>query len=272
MRTGFLLFYLLLVTCYFLLFTSSPAAQQSSTCQQGGSNPRATQGLVSARGLTSGSRFGNASSACVLDPKAAFVSFKIPTYGDLKSIHYTQVKSSNLITKHQTLSGDRTQDDIPFGGSTDHLYHIDGSLNLTGSVTGPKTGVVFIETDLNIRGNFTYGTELTGTVFVVEGNVNIDSSVNQINAVVISEGVICTAYDFTASLCPPGFTTPLPQSQQLVVNGSFISLDSTKQIRLRRSLINNRLLAAEIINLQPKYLVILKELLSYTYERWAEIP
>lgn len=274
MRIIFFLFtFLLFLLLYPIAYSPYPSfAQQSSTCQEGGINPRAAQGLVSAKGLISGSKFGNASSVCILDQKAAFASFKIPTYDDLKSIHYTQVKSSNLIEKHQTLSGDKTQAQIPFDGSTDHLYYIDGSLNLTGSVTGGKTGVVFVEKDLNIRGNFTYGTQLTGAVFIVKGNVNIDPSVSQIEAVLISEGVICTAYDFAVSLCPPGFTTPLPQSQRLVVNGSFISLDSTESIRFRRSLTNNHLLAAEVINHQPKYLVILKELLSYTYERWAEIP
>ena len=273
-RIIFLLFaFLLFLLLYPIPYTLYPSfAQQSSTCQQGGSNPRAEDGLVSARGLTSGSKFGNTSNVCVLDPKAAFASFKIPTYDDLISIHYTQVKSSNTVTKHQALSGDKTQGDILFDGSTDHLYYIDGNLDLRDPVTGSKTGIVFVEKDLNIRGNFTYGTDLTGTVFVVKGNVNIDSSVNQINAVLISEGVICTAYDFADHLCPPGFTTLLPSSQRLVVNGSLISLDSTKPIRLRRSLIKNHLLAAEFINHQPKYLVILKKLLSYTYERWAEIP
>lgn len=54
----------------------------------GSGTARAT-GLVSTADLFPGSNFGS-SGACIVDPKAAFAPFRIPTFEDLKSLYYDQ--------------------------------------------------------------------------------------------------------------------------------------------------------------------------------------
>ncbi len=189
------------------------------------------------------------------------------------SVVYSQ--PSSTVTKHPPLTCtatpcNKTQTDIPFEGTTDHIYDINGNLTISGnlSATSTKSGVVFVEGSLNITENYTYGRGSTGTVFVVKGNVIIASSVTQIDAVIISSGKIFTAgNNCSLALNIASNTTNL----QLVINGSLISLDQNNKIEFCRTLSDNSLPAEKIIQ-QPKYLVILRDLMSDTYQKWSEIP
>lgn len=172
------------------------------------------------------------------------------------------------------LVGDKNEGDIPLTNS-DHVYHINGNLTIGNNIPGNKTGVIFVDGNLLINPSskkLTDGGANSGLVFVVKGDVNIDKDVTQVDAVIISEGTICTAYDGTS--CLDG-NTPTPQ---LEVNGSLISLNGAADaIKFRRSLGETGALKdstdpAEKINHQVKYLVILRDLLSDTYQKWSEIP
>lgn len=195
------------------------------------------------------------------------------------SITVTKVYSAATVGKHQTAITAAScpalnQNCIPFDGSTDHIYLINGDLTVNGNNTGTNSGVVFVEGNLNFNQNYTYGSALTGTVFVVSGDVNIHIDVTRIDAVIISNGIICTAFD--GGICPGSNIV----AQPLIINGSLISIKQPNPadinppplpIRFRRSLAVNSA-AAEIINHQVKYLVILRNLFSDTWQKWSEIP
>lgn len=65
-----------------------PPPGPTSSC---GSGIAKAEGLVTTPALPSGSNF-NTSGACIIDPKAAFAPFKIPSFDELKSIYYDQKK------------------------------------------------------------------------------------------------------------------------------------------------------------------------------------
>lgn len=167
------------------------------------------------------------------------------------------------------LEGDKNEGDIPLTNS-DHVYHINGNLTIGNNIPGNKTGVIFVDGNLIINPSskkLTDGGANSGLVFVVKGDVNIDKDVTRIDAVIISEGTICTAYDGTS--CLDGNTT----TPQLTINGSLISLNGANPIKFGRSLgTDDDTTPAEKIVHQVKYLVILRDLLSDTYQKWSEIP
>ena len=166
------------------------------------------------------------------------------------------------------LTGPKTQVDISFNSPTGNIYSIKGDLIISGDNTGSYTGVVFVENNLNITGDYTYGTATNGTVFVVKGNVYINpTTVTRVDAVIISSGTIYTAAVAGTTCTASSVTTVQP----LTINGSLISLDPVKPIIFCRSLADNSQ-PAEKINHQVKYLVILRDLLSDTYQKWSEIP
>ncbi len=243
---------------------------------------RAT-GLVSTPSLSG--KFGTI-GGCVIDPKlAAFVLAGIPTYLGLESSYFDQAKDdpSLLVNKNSPITGTEsstesfTQFNIPMGTTEkaeDQLYFVDGDLNLTSEPTGTRTGVVFVRGTLTIGpilddNQFNFGSNTSGIVFIVQGDVNILTSMTQVDAVIISSGTICTAYDASTSSCPTGNVTADP----LIINGSLISLTGSAPIKFRRSLkgTGNNITAAEIINHQVKYLVILRNLISDTHQIWSEI-
>lgn len=213
--------------------------------------------------------FGSDSNTYVLDPqKAPFVPYKLPTYDDLKSIYYDQKKTiPGVVTKH-TLQGDQNQSSIDLTGSTDHIYYVNGNLTIQSNITQSRTGVVFVEGNLNIgpiANNKLTGNNNTGLVFVVKGNVYINTSVIQIDAVIISGGTIYTAY--------PNCNGPSTvEATPLTINGSLISIgENAKIILCRKPAPNAAIGPSEIINNQVKYLVILRNIYSDTLQRWSEV-
>ena len=249
-----------------------PAHAQSSTCSSVGGRLKVDQGLVS---TPLGNTFSTTSGVCIIGPETAFKPFEIPTYADLKSLYYDQIKPSilatGLISKHQPLLGigDKTENDIPFESlnpnTTDVYYIQDGDLNISGKLPSVGSGIIFVEKNLNILSDYKYDSKIAGTVFVVKENVNIASTVKQIDAAIISSGTICTAYNGIG--CP---SQNIEETEQLVINGSLISINETKPIKFRRSLLVNTE-PAEKINHQVKYLVILKDAFADTQQRWSEI-
>lgn len=259
--------FIIIITIITVILTVilKPPALAQTDC--GGGTPSRAQGLVTSPSLAG--KFGT-TGACVIDSKTAFAPFKIPTYLDLKSLYFDQSKLARSGTNQQlfTLEGDQS------GGISltdrDKIYYIKGNLTIDNpsDISGNQTGVIFVDGNLLINPNskkFTHGNENSGIVFVVKGNVNVAEEVTQIDAVIISEGAICTAFDGTS--CPLTNVKTSP----LIINGSLVSLNPNKSIRFKRTLTDNSK-PAELINHQVKYLVILRNLYSDTLQKWSEVP
>ncbi|MBI4036628.1 hypothetical protein HY386_02000 [Candidatus Daviesbacteria bacterium] len=248
----------------FILLTVSQILAQPSSCQIG---DRAT-GLVSAKDTIT--KFGNTvngQAVCIKETdQAAFVSYKLPTYDDLKSIYYDQANPSDPpLNKTALTCNPCTQSNIPMTGGLNRLYFIPNNLNIDANLSGTgESGVVFVKENLSINQNITYGGPNSGVVFVVGGDINISKDADRIDAVLISQGTICTAYE--AGGCPAANIN----APQLLINGSLISLDSTKPIKFRRQLTDNTQ-PAEKIHYEPKYLVILRNVFADALQKWSEI-
>lgn len=178
----------------------------------------------------------------------------------------------------------------PLPAFSDRIHSLDGNLEISGNNPGTGSGVVFVDGDLYFIGDYCYGAAnclpetppagLVGAVFVVSGDIHIAPNVKRIDAVLISEGYIYTAAN-PAETCDTNQKTeesPGVPIQPLTINGSLISVKKPPNIdnpeayiKFCRTLANNNQ-AAEKINHQPKYAVILRYLLSDTQERWSEIP
>lgn len=254
----FCLAYYLLPATYYL---PNAFAQTSGTCSPSASGTSIIQGgLVSAPDLANNVVNG----ICVIDPRAAFAPYKIPTYDDLKSLYYTQSKASKT-------------DDTPSGSSEANQGNLRSALNSydvilyrgglrIGNISGtPKTAVVFVDGKLSFNQNFDLGDANSGIVFIVKGDVIIDPTVTKIDAVIIAGGTIYTA----GNGCLKSNT---PTTSPLTINGSLISLNTlnSSSIIFCRTLTDNSK-PAEMINHQIKYLVILRNLMSDTYQKWSEI-
>jgi hypothetical protein len=215
------------------------------------------QGLISAKDVSG--ILGNADTTCVLDTEAAYRSFNVPSYTDLENQFYTFSRAPSGVKKTTQLqSGSQS-----FNG--DGIYQLNSNFNIT-AATGNGVQIIFIRGDLDITGNIDYPDNLannstSGLVFIASGDIHIHRLVTRVNAVLISAKTICTAYDYT----PPAACLPPPTqgiyTEQLVVNGSLISLKKDlvtgTGVLLRRNLTTNNQ-AAEVINKQSKYLYILK--------------
>ncbi len=244
-----------------LPFSVTPTfAQNSGNCSPSGSSlPAISGGLVSTPDLTN----NLANGVCIIDPRAAFAPYKIPTYDDLKSLYYTQAKSP---IRKATIAASPSQGAFTSTFTQNDIVLVNGDLpdlNYTGTT---KPSIIFVESNLSISNNITYGDDNSGIVFIVRGNVNIDKTVTRIDAVIISGGIIYTA--LTAGITSCSSLTPVTASQ-LVINGSLISLGNSS-IKFCRSLTDNSQ-PAEKINHQVKYLVILRNILSDTYQKWSEV-
>lgn len=221
--------------------------------------PRA-QGLVTAPSLGDTSNFYvDSSGRCIIDLNTAFVPYKIPAYADLKSLYYTQQSTA---TKSPI---DTSSTSIP-SVSDNTVYNYTNAAGVTigsssSNFTYNGTSVVFVDNDLNINGNIV-GDNSSGLVLMSGGNINIASTVTRIDAVLITEGTIYTAGS--------GCRSSSVSTSQLVINGSFISLNPDHPINFCRTLSDNRV-AAEQINNEPKYLVLLREIIYQNLQKWSEI-
>lgn len=274
------------VVSFFLLLAfffsgSSPSSVQAQ-CVASDRN----QGLISGAGLSG--FFGNATGQCVIDPKAAYVEFKVPSYSEIKSLFFTQNKNMTLFnlpnasitcpngmaaTGTTTLKNLHTLTNFTTNASAVnvacYLTRIDHSSGTNGPFadnTAQKMVVIFADNDVAIDSNLTFGGDNYGLIIIAKGNIFIAPTVTRIDAVLVTEGNIYTS----ATNATPN-TATVANSSQLVVNGSLISLGQAGQrIYFNRSLANNTQ-AAEVINYQPKYLVLLRGLLTQSYTIQREI-
>lgn len=252
--------FFLLLFLYPKTYTLKPI-YATGTANCGSGDPVRSNGLVTTPSVAG--KFAT-SGGCIVDSKVIFLPFKIPTYDELKSLYFTQAKSSSFATKEAVLQGDKDQGDIPLTGRNDHLYNVNGNLTISGNIPGGQTGVVFVDQDLTINPHSHRLTtpDNAGLVFVVGGNVIIDPEVTQIDAVIIAQGAI-----YTAGLnCGPSRVITSP----LTINGSLIALSEQNLIKFCRKLPINTP-PAEIINQQPKYLILLRNLFSVTTQKWSEV-
>lgn len=261
---------IIFLATYYLLLTTNIHAQ-SQNCSGGSTETRA-EGLVTTPALSG--IFNTSSGRCITnEQRASFVSFKIPSYEDLKSIYYTQPKPPSTATKHAPVASlsDLENSKIDVGGAVDHIYYFTGDLNITSpsDFSGNNTGIIFIDKNLNFgpslpSNKFKQGNKDSGIVFVVGGDVVIDANLTEIDAVIIASGTIYTA----GSGCA---TSSVQTAKPLVINGSLVSLNDTKPIKFCRKLADNSK-AAEKINWDPKYLAILKDIFADSLQKWSEIP
>lgn len=241
-----------------------PVSKAQTNCQ----GAKVCNGLISTTNLYGD--FSNSIGDSLISPRAAFVSQKIPTYTDLFTEYYTLSKAIKFSTSDST-----NQMFLRFReGSTpevSRVFYIENNLEISdkppSDAKGP--GVVFVNGTLKFLNNYTYGNaasdgKAAGTVFVVKGNVIIESNVSKVDAVIISEGTIYTA----------GFGCGRSSvvTAQLEINGSLVSLSQDKPIVFCRTLgAQNDRKAAEIITQQPKYLSIMRNVFASTLERWSEV-
>lgn len=264
MRGKFSIKVLFLLTTFYLLLTTYYQSASAQTGDCGSGTPARATGLVTTKDLSG--IFTTATGTCIVDEKTTFVPFKIPTYDDLKSTFYDQSKNP----RKTTITGSANQGDLTSNLSPsdlNRLFFIDGNLNLNGNVFSGRDApvVVFVKGNLTIGSNITYGSSSNkaGLIFVVGGDTVIDSSVSEINSVIISSGTIYTA----GASCSPG---AVATSNPLTIKGSLIALNANNWIHFCRSLSNNSN-PAEIIKLQPKYLAIFKDIFSETLQKWSEV-
>jgi len=246
------IFYPALLALALFFYTPTTLTHAQTPCTQSGLN----QGLISAASKTGSGTIGNTDQTCVLDPKAAYQEFKIPKYSDLENEFYSLSRSTAKVS-----------DQLPNGAivlNGDGIYRQSSGMDIS-SFTGSGVQVIFVRGNLRLTGNINYPgnpseDSTSGLVFVVSGDIYIDYQVTQVNAVLISSGIICTAYDSAAT--PPCLEGQI-DTPKLVVNGSLISInkldlpDTITGVRLGRNLANN-IEAAEVINKQPKFLYLLR--------------
>lgn len=262
---------LLLLTIPLALITYHSVLAQAPECLPSGSPAKSRADFLITSPNLAG-KFGSKEKVCIInEDRAAFVPYFLTekiTYSSLKSIYYTQAKDlpSQHIKKHSPAANptDLPGNKIQLTGNDSHLYNLTGDLSISdpNTINGNSLGIIFIDKNLTITQN-QIGAGNTGLVFVVAGDVIIDPSVSEINAVIISSGKIFTA----GNNC----TASSVQTSPLSINGSLISLSSDNPIKFCRKLADNQN-AAEVINQQPKYLIILRDTFADTLQKWSELP
>lgn len=247
---------------YLYIFVS-PLAFAQTPCQVTGAGEESfADGLISAGGGITG-KVDSATGACVVDPAAKYATYELPkNYEELKNTYYLRAKPISTTTRNASTS-DTTQSGIRNLDTKNQIYNFTGDFRVSGNISGDKVGIIFIDGSLTIQNNLDYPATSGGLVFIVKNNVFIVSNVTKIDAVIISFGEICTlANPSRTCLSTP---TSNPYNDQLIVDGSFISLNQASPIKFIRSLRDNRE-AAELIIQQPKFLVLLKDIFSETLE------
>lgn len=262
-----LLLFLFIFLLAFQYFSADTKAVEE--CLINTSRPNAEGGLISAPSI---SGFSTSSGVCNQDPSSAFAPYAFErkfNYPALKSLYFDQSKLTSKV-EHNGSSTGESQLRTDLNTDEKNLVYINGDLGMNSDIAGSTTAIVFVKGDLIFASpmtQFTYGDASSGIVFIVQGNVFIDPVVEKIDAVIISAGTI-----YTAATYP--LTCGLPVStKKLVINGSLISLTEAKPIKFCRTILTGtgNVEPSELINHQVKYLVLLRNILSDTLQRWTEI-
>lgn len=295
----------LCIWCSLLLYLTIPSAHAQVLCPIDDSASRRADGLVSAQDITS-TNFSNPFGSCI-DGNTAYIPTYISGIDSYQSFFTKyfeqslcppgtcdkQVSTFNPDLINPVVMGSASLPAIDLNNKQQLLLLtksnvasgtlnviLDNVTNPAFTVTGSTAGVavVFIDGNLAITSDFLYGKDQAaqGVVFIVSGQINIDSSVTEVNAVLISNDIICTACDSNGngnSLYYDGATPGFVPDEVLNIYGSVISInnDPNKAINFHRSLVNNSTTAVEVFHAQPKYLVILKELMSNKVKIWQEL-
>ncbi|MDO8498605.1 MAG: hypothetical protein Q7S44_02365 [bacterium] len=145
--------------------------------------------------------------------------------------------------------------------------------------TNNGTVIIFVDGDLTINGNITYGgavdaslnnTKTYGTIFIVKGNIYVATTVTELDAVFITAGP-------TSQFCDAASSSPCPTSvvsaSALIINGAVIALNPSYPPQFMRTLgAINGTTPAETVKYQPKYLVNFKDILGRNLSIWNEVP
>src|SRR5687767_12351828 len=133
--------FIILGAIAFFSYTLHPTSPPPAFAQSCTSTTARATGLVSAPQVTAGSKFGTSSGACIIDPKAAFTPYKVPSYNDLKSLYYTQSKSG---VRKQEIAGNPSQGTFTSAFTSNDILFVNGdlpNLNYTGTT---KPSVIFV--------------------------------------------------------------------------------------------------------------------------------
>lgn len=178
------------------------------------------------------------------------------------------------------------------------IFFVERNLNINSDITYGDIPPADLNDD-NMSG---------GLIFVVRGQINILPTVRQINGVLMASGESPDTISDKHSICTACQTNPNPNSLAgeppyaynysqydprirrydipLVINGSVVSLNpfrgqggslEVKQIKFYRKTSNippagaTTFEPSETINAQPKYLYLLKGMISDNYKRWREL-
>lgn len=246
------------------IFACGSAASRPASCFPQPS-PRVINGLISAVSLAENNKFSNTLGQCVINDQVSFAPYKIETVADFMSLYYTQSKATKSTSSASDLEA--------VIGNNVYYYSNPTGITVSGlTYSFSGAAVVFVGKDLRISGNIV-GETNNGLVFVAGGDVYIHKDVRRIDAVILSSDNIYTAADLSGGTFQPCATSSVnvrQASNALTINGSLISL-GPGSIFFCRSLDDNNSNPAEIINIQPKYLVLLKDLFADTKQKWSEI-
>ncbi len=146
------------------------------------------------------------------------------------------------------------------------IYTTTGNLSYTGnySFNGPvviivRSGNLYIENDLTIAGN------QNGVIFMVEGDINIRDTVTRADGIYIAQNTFRSAYNLPS----------IQFTDQLQINGAVYSYGGFALDRIidpgTGAPGNVADDPGELINYQPKYLIIYGDLLSVSNTSWNEI-
>lgn len=256
---------------------------------------RVDRGLISANNQAPFSPKSAVSSVyCVSGSGAIIPDWALIKYKDLKTLYYDQAKtglSKTRLTGNQNNISLSTPEGLYWVTSTSgNREATDNDLIINTNPATDKTGVIFVDGDLLINSAIMHPSNTTGLVFIVQGRILINRSVAQVDAFLISYGQklgptpatdtnampFCSAWDGSSRdliNCVDDATNPV----RLTINGSVISLNTELPGRLAqapqfvRQKSDATLQPAEIINYQPKYLVILKNIFSRDLKIWKEV-
>lgn len=253
-----------------LFIFPNPNSFAQTTCGTGTTSIRTENGLVSVVGTSTQVSNISTNDKCIASNRALIPAFGIPTYDEVKSIFYDQVKTSTKIDKHLSTIGDKTHQDINLDNSSqkDHLYWVQGNLTISGNMNGNALGIIFVDGNLNIQANVLQPPPKTGLVFIVKGDINISETVTTIEAVLVNYKDLCSAYNFSTNSCPNSI-----EASKLTIQGSvlFLNPDTStypKFVRARNSTSNSE--PAEELIYEPKYLAILRNVMSRNLTVWTE--
>lgn len=158
---------------------------------------------------------------------------------------------------------------LPAGGGalSGGIYITNGNLTYTGNYTfsGPvvvivKGGNLYIENNLSVSGN------QNGVIFMVDGDINIRDTVTEADGIYIARNTFRSAYNLPT----------ISFTDQLVTDGAVYSYGGFALDRIidPGSGAGGGPVAdepGELINYQPKYLIIYDDLLSVSNTTWNEV-